>query len=112
MCEVPIGNSPGWLKVVLLIVMDKEGSRSFRAAKSLRCLTGRFTELSESELPNLTVTGVTHPLMNFISAACAILRAYVEGGSLVEEFCVWLILSFWVEGGGLHRDLSGWREDS
>ena len=59
MYEVPIGNSPGWLKVVSLIVMNKEGSRILRAANSLRCLTGTFTEFSESELPNSTVTGVT-----------------------------------------------------
>ena len=59
-CEVPIGNSPGWLKVVLLIVMNKEGSRRFRVAKRVRCLRGRFTELSESELPNSTVTWVTY----------------------------------------------------
>ena len=55
----PIGNSSGWLKVVSLIVMDKEGSRILRAANSSRCLTGRFTEFSESELPNSTVSGVT-----------------------------------------------------
>ena len=42
--EVPIGNYPGWLKVVSFIVMDKEGSRILRVANSLRCLTGRFTE--------------------------------------------------------------------
>ena len=40
--------------------MNKEGSRILRAANSLRCLTGRFTEFSESELPNSTVTGVTY----------------------------------------------------
>ena len=33
---VPIGNFSGWLKVVSLIVMDRDGSRSLRAAKSLR----------------------------------------------------------------------------
>ena len=66
---VPIGNSPGWLKVVSLILMDRDESRSLRAVKSLRCFTGIFTELSDSELPNSTVTGVTYrSLMNFISA--------------------------------------------
>ena len=38
---------------------DIEGSRILKTANKLRCFTGRFTELSESKLPNSTVTGVT-----------------------------------------------------
>ena len=54
--------------VVSLIVIDSDESRSLRAANDLRCFTGRFTELSESELLNSTVTGVTYlSLMHFIS---------------------------------------------
>ena len=45
---VPIGNYPGWLKVVSLIVMDRDGSRSLRTTNSLRCFTERFTELLDS----------------------------------------------------------------
>ena len=45
--------------MVSLIVMEIEGSIIFSAANSLQFLTGRFTELSESELPNIMVTGVT-----------------------------------------------------
>ena len=70
---VPIGNSLGWLIVVSLMVMEIDGSKTFKAANNFRCFTGRFTELSESELPNSTVTGVIYQLLtNFISAACAI----------------------------------------
>ena len=69
----PIGDSPGWLIVVSLMVMEIDGSRSFKVANNSRCFAGRFTELSESELPNLAVTGVTYrSLTNFISTVCAI----------------------------------------
>ena len=69
---VPIGDSPGWLIVVSLMVMEIDGSRIFKVANNFRCFMGRFTELSESELPNFAVTGVTYrSLMNFISAAYA-----------------------------------------
>ena len=78
---MPIGNSPGWLKVVSLIVIDKDGSRSVRTVKSLRCFTETFTELSDLELPNSTVTEVIYrSLMNFISAAWVMWRSYVVGG--------------------------------
>ena len=64
---MPIGNFSGWLKVVSLIVMDRDGSRSLKAVNSLRCFLGRFTELSDSEFSNSTVTGVKYrSLMNFI----------------------------------------------
>ena len=56
--------------VVLLIVMDIDGSNSLRAANNVRCFTGKCTELFESELPNSTVTGMTYlPLLNIISTA-------------------------------------------
>ena len=72
---------PRRLKVVSLIVMDSDGSRSLRAANSLRYFTGRFTELSNSELPNSMVTGVTYrSLMNLISAAWAMWCSYMGGG--------------------------------
>ena len=65
--------------VAFLIVMDSEGSRSLRVANNLRCFTVRFTELSDSELLNSTVTGVTYlSLINLISAAWKIWRSYVE----------------------------------
>ena len=77
--------------------MSRDGSRSLRAAKILRCFTGRFTELSDSELPNSTVTEVTYrSLMNFISAVWAMWRSVK--GLLVE--LVWFLLdwSFWTAG--------------
>ena len=56
--------------VVLLIVMDIDGSKSLRAANNVRCFTGKCTQLFESELPNSTVTGMTYlPLLNVISTA-------------------------------------------
>ena len=59
--------------IVSLIVMNSDGSRSLRVTNSLRCFTGIFTELSDSELQNATVTGVTYrSLMNLISAVWAI----------------------------------------
>ena len=76
-----IGNSPEWLMVVLLIVMNSDGLRSLRVANTLRYFTGKFTELSNSEFPNLTVMGVTYrSLRNLISAAWAIWRSYAGGG--------------------------------
>ena len=84
-----IGDSPGWFKVVSLIVMDRDGSKHLRAAKSLRCFAGRFTELSDSELPNSTVTGMTYrSLMNIISA-------FIGVGEVIDEvdvFCIGLII--------------------
>ena len=56
---VPMWNSTGWLMVVSLIVIDIEGSRSFSTTNSVRYFAGRFTKVSESELPNSMVTGVT-----------------------------------------------------
>ena len=61
---VPIGNSPGWLKVVSLIVMNRNGSRSLRAANSLRYFTESFTELSDSKQPNSAVTGGNIPIID------------------------------------------------
>ena len=55
---VPIGNSPGWLIVMSLMVMKRDESRSFNVANNFRYFTGNFTELSASELPNSTVTVV------------------------------------------------------
>ena len=56
--------------IVSLIVVDSEGLRSLRAANSLQRFTGRFTKLSDPELPNSTMTGLTYlSLMNLISAA-------------------------------------------
>ena len=72
---VSTGNSLGWLIVVSLMVMEIDGSKTFKAANNFRCFTGRFTELSESELPNSTMAGVTYQsLTNFISVAYAIWR--------------------------------------
>ena len=73
MYAVSTGNSLGWLIVVSLMVIEIDVSKTFKAANNIRCFTGTFTELSESELPNSTVTGVMYQLLtNFISAACAI----------------------------------------
>ena len=59
--------------VVSLIVIDSDISKNLRVANNLRCFTGIFTELSDSELQNATVTGVTYrSLMNLISAVWAI----------------------------------------
>ena len=44
--------------VLLLIMMEIDRSRILSAANNLRCFTEKFTELSESELPNSTVTGL------------------------------------------------------
>ena len=41
--------------VMYLIVTDSEGSRNLRAANNVQFFTGKFTELSDSELPNSTV---------------------------------------------------------
>ena len=49
-------------RVVGGFVIDGDGDRwvdNLSAANSSRCFTGSFTELSESELPNSMVTGVT-----------------------------------------------------
>ena len=72
---VPIGNSPRWLIGVSLMVMEIDSSRIFKVANNNLFFTGRFTELSESELPNSTMAGVTYrSLTNFISVAYAIWR--------------------------------------
>ena len=55
---VPIRSSPGWLKIFSPTVRVADMLRSLIAAKSLRCLTGICTVLSNSELPNLMETGV------------------------------------------------------
>ena len=97
--------------VVSLIVMNSDGSRSLRVTNSLRCFTGIFTELSDSELSNSTVTGVTYlSLMNLISAAMEIWRSYVcvrgGGGGGVGGYVEFLLnWSFLVVG----RVSSGWR---
>ena len=66
--------------VMSLIVTDSEGSRNLRAANNVRFFTGNVTELSDSELPNLTVMEKTYlSLMNLISTAWAILGSYVGG---------------------------------
>ena len=41
-----------------LMVMETEGSKSLIAMKICLCFNGRFTEFSDSELPNSTVIGV------------------------------------------------------
>lgn len=56
--SVPIGNSPEWLMMVLLIMMERDWSKNLRATNNVRYFTGRFTELSISELPNSMMTGV------------------------------------------------------
>ena len=82
---------------VSLIVIDSDGSRRLRAVNDIRCFARKFTELSDSELPNSTVTGVTHrSLMNLISAAWAIWCSYMEERSLVESVGILLNLSFWM----------------
>ena len=45
--------------VMYLIVADSEGSRNLRAANNVQFFTGKFTELSDSELPNSTVNEKT-----------------------------------------------------
>ena len=111
---VPIGIYPGRLMVMSLIMMDGEGSRSLRAANNLRCFTGRFTKLSDSELPNSTLTGVTYlSLKNLISVVWEIWRSYVGGGRVFVgvsgSFIGLIILNGWE---GLHRDVSSWMERS
>ena len=61
---MPIGNLSGWLKVVSLIVMNRNGSRSLRAANSVRYFTEILTELSDSKQPNSTVTGGNIPIID------------------------------------------------
>ena len=51
MYSVPIGNSPGCL-IIFPMVIVTDRSRGLITANILRCLTGIFTILSESELPN------------------------------------------------------------
>ena len=46
--------------VVSLIVMDSDESKSLRAGNNVGYFTGRCIELSELELPNSAVTGVTY----------------------------------------------------
>ena len=54
--SVSIGDSTGLVVTLYLLAMDTEGLICLMAMKILRCFTGRFTELSESELPNSMVT--------------------------------------------------------
>ena len=70
--------------------MDSDESRSLRAANSLRCFTGRFTELSDLELPNSTVTG-----FNFV---CVGNLAFMGGGGG----------HWWSRCGFCWSDHSGW----
>ena len=56
--SVPIGNSVGLVMTLSLMVIDAERSRSLIARNIFLCFTGRFTEVSDSELPNSTVIGV------------------------------------------------------
>ena len=56
--SVPIGNSLELVMTLFLMVIDAEGSRRLIARKIFLCFTGRFTEFSDSELPNSTVIGV------------------------------------------------------
>lgn len=44
---------------VALVMMNIEGSKIYSPANSLWCFIGKFTELSESELPNPMMNGVT-----------------------------------------------------
>ena len=55
------------------MVIVADGLRILITAKSVGCFTGIFTVPSESELPNLMVTGVLYQLLtNFTKVACAI----------------------------------------
>ena len=66
--------------VMSLIVTDSEGSRNLRAANNVQFFTGKFTELSDPELPNSTVMEKTYlSLMNLISVAWAIRGSYMGG---------------------------------
>ena len=59
----------GFVMTLSLMVMDAEGSRSLIAMKIFLCLTGRFTEFSDSELPNSTVIGVVYRLLINLTSA-------------------------------------------
>ena len=108
-----VDNSPGWLKVVSLIVIDKDGSRSVRTVKSLRCFTEKFTELSDLELPNSTVTEVIYrSLMNFISAAWVMWRSYVVGGVIGGVSVVFCWIDHFGRLGEFRQDVSSWRGES
>ena len=74
--SVPIGNYSGFVMTFHLIVMEADRSSSLIAMKILQCYTRRFTEFSESELPNSTVIGVVlRLLINLTFAACAMSRS-------------------------------------
>ena len=57
--SVPIGDSCGFVITLSLMVIETDGSMSLMAMKIFLCLTERLTELSDSELPNSTMIGVT-----------------------------------------------------
>ena len=56
--SVPIGNSWGLVMTLSLMAIDAEESRILIAMKIFLCFTGRFTEFSNSELPNYMVMRV------------------------------------------------------
>ena len=56
--SVSIGNSRGLVMTLFFMVVEVDESSSLMAMEIFRCFTGRFTEFSDSELPNSTVIGV------------------------------------------------------
>ena len=78
--------------------MDSDESRSLRAANSLRCFTGRFTELSDLELPNSTVTG-----FNFV---CVGNLAFMGEGEVIGGVDVDFVGVIILDGWGVS---SSWR---
>ena len=58
--SMPIRSSLGWLKLFSPLVNVADGSRISIAAKSLRCLFGIFTILSDSELSISIKRGVVY----------------------------------------------------
>ena len=55
---VPVWNSTGLVITLSPMVMEAEGSNILMVIQNLRCFTGRFTVLHDSEVPNSTVTGI------------------------------------------------------
>ena len=93
--------------VMSLIVIDSDGSRILRVANNLWCFTGRFTELSDSELPSSTVMGVAYrSLRNFNFGCVGNLASICEGGvagGVGGAFIELIILDDWGSFVGVFR---------
>ena len=81
----------GLVTTLSLMVIDAEESRSLIARNIFLCFTGRFTEFSDSELPNSAVIGVVYRLLiNLTSAVWAMMRSRFVKVCEVESGGFWI----------------------